>query len=86
MRINPASPGRCRAMASVALRQGRNMVGWFNLRVDSLVGSAMTSRTIAGGTRTGRAAMICNRRCEGGGIGVTGVALRRCGNMIGRFA
>jgi len=84
--IGSASPGGRRPVTGVTLSRGRNVGGCFGLGIDCHVGPAMATRTVAGSCRPGGAAVAHGRRREGGGVCVTGIALGRGRNVIGRLA
>lgn len=78
-------PGGC-GMAGIAGLGRRNMRGVLDLGIDGNVGAVMAARTVAGCCRARRAAVAHRRRGKRGVILVAGVALRRSGDMDGRFA
>lgn len=85
MRKTGGLPGGCR-MTRVAGLGRRNMGDVLDLGVDGNVGAVMAARTVAGCDRTGGAAVAHRRRGKSRVILVASVALRRSGDMDGRFA
>jgi len=68
-------------VAGIALRRGRDVYVGFRLRVGEIVGTAMTTRTLAH-----RADVVHLRRLESREIGVAAIALLRCRNVVRGFS
>lgn len=85
VRIAGRLPGNG-GVAGIAGLRGLDMRRRLGLCIDGDIGPAMARSAITGGHRAAGAAMVHQPRSEGDETGVTGIALGRRGDVVGRFA